>query len=164
MANRQRKSSGSLKFGIVGLVFMLIMLWLAFQAVTGVFKILSIMAIPFFIIALILNYRVVSDYANWVFGLIRKDTTKGLLVAAGSVIGYPLVSAWLAFKAYTTRNKIREQKGNPKKGEYVKYEEVDEVDDEDFLELDDLDDTPTRQKQAQPRAQSRDNDYDNLFE
>jgi len=91
--------------------------------------------------------------------MIRKDTGKGILVAAGSIIGYPFVSAWLALKAYTTRNKIKKQKGDPKKEDYIKYEEVEE--DEDFLELEDID--KVREKQAQPQARN-DNDYEDLFE
>lgn len=146
--------------GIIAILFLLMMGWLALKAVTGVFAILSWFAIPLFVLALILNYRVVPDYVNWVFDKIRKDPLKGLLVAGGSIVGYPLVSAWLALKAYTTRKKIKKQKGNPKKGEYVKYEEVEQIEEDDFLELDDLDDIKVKQKPPQASQ----NDYDNLFE
>lgn len=159
MANRQN-SSGSPIAGIIALLFMAMIAWLAIKAVTGVFSILAMLAIPLFVLALILNYRVVPEYFNWVISKIRQDTVKGLLIAGGSIVGYPLVSAWLALKAYTTRKKIKKQKGNPKKGEYVKYEEVEEVEEEDFLELDDLD----KVKQKEKSTQSRTNDYDNLFE
>jgi len=154
---KQRKSSASPIAGIIGLLFMFIMLWIVWKAVAGVWAILSFLAIPLFILALIFNYRVVPDYFNWVMDKVRNDTPKGLMIAAGSIIGYPFVSAWLAIKAYTTRNKIKKQKGNPKKEDYLKYEEVE--DDEDFLELDDLD----KVKQPQPQARA-DNDYEDLFE
>lgn len=155
---KQRSSSPIA--GIIVLLFMFMLAWLAFKAVSGVFSILSFLAIPLFVLALILNYRVLPDYFNWVMNWIRKDTVKGLLLAGGSIVGYPLVAAFLAMKAYTTRNKIKKQKGNPKKGEYVKYEEVEEVEEDDFLDLEDLDEIKTKQKAPQTRT----NDYDNLFD
>lgn len=161
MANRQRRSSSSPLAGIIGLGLMLLMIWLAITAVKGVFSILSFFAIPLFIIAMILNFRVLPDYVSWVAGKIKQDPLKGILIAGGSLVGYPLVAAWLAFKAYTTRKfgkgkKVKEEK----KGEYVKYEEVEE--DEDFLELEDID--KVRQKRPQAQPQAKENDYDDLFE
>jgi len=159
MARRQQRQSSSPIAGIVAILFVAMMLWIAFSAVKGVFAILSWLALPLFVLAIIMNYKVVTGYIQWVFDKIKTDPVKGLLIAGGSVIGYPLVSAWLAFKAFTTK-KMARSGGQEKKGDYVKYEEVEE--DDDFLELEDLDKVKTKQKQAQP--QSRDNNYDDLFE
>jgi len=158
MANQRSSSPVA---GIIALAMMALFAFLAYKLVSGIFAILSFLAIPLFVLALILNYRVVPDYFNWVMNWIRKDTVKGLVIAGGSIIGYPFVSAFLAMKAYTTRNKIKKQKGNPKKGEYVKYEEVDQVEEDDFLDLEDLDDIKPKQKAPQTRSN---NDYDNLFD
>ena len=149
----QRKQGFSPVAGIIGLLFVAMMIWIAVSAVKGVFTILSWLALPLFVIALVLNYRVVIDYFQWIWRTIREDTPKGLLYALGSALGYPLVSAYLAFKAYTTK-KVG-SKGRDKAGEYIKYKEVEE---DDFLELPDLDDV--KQKQAQPRS---DNTYDDVF-
>ena len=161
MARRQQRQGSSPIAGIVAILFVAMMLWIAFSAVKGVFAILSWLALPLFVLAIIMNYKVVTDYMQWVVDKIKADPLKGLLIAGGSVIAYPLVSAWLAFKAFTTKKKARSEKKN-KKGQYVKYEEVDEVEEDDFLDLEDLDKVKTKQKQAQP--QSRDNNYDDLFE
>jgi len=161
MANRQRRSSSSPVAGIIGLGLMLLMIWLAFTLVKGVFSILSFFAIPLFIIAMILNFRVLPDYVSWVAGKIKKDPLTGIVIAGGSLVGYPLVAAWLAFKAYTTRKLGKGKKSKKEQvGDYVKFEEVEE--DEDFLELEDIDKVTQRRPQARP--QTKENDYDDLFE
>jgi len=163
LMGRQRRSKAGPMAGIIGLGIMLIMGYVVFKMVSGAFAILSFLAIPLFIIALVLNYRVVSDYFNFVVGGIKKDPAKGLVIAAASVIGYPLVAAWLAFKAYTTK-KFGKGKATEKKkedGEYLKYEEVDPEED-DFLDLEDLDQPKTKQKVKQAQSKTKD-DYEDLF-
>ena len=147
----QRKSSNSPFTGIIAVVFIAFMVWLVFNFVKGLFSILAFLALPLFVLAIILNYRVVTDYFKWLWKLIKTDTGKGILFSIGSVIGYPLVSAWLFFKAFTTRKSSTKKK---KSHDYLKYEEVDE--DEDFLELPDVD--KYKVKETKP-----DNKYDDLF-
>jgi len=140
MANRQSVSPIA---GVIGFLFLAMMIWMAISAVKGIFTLLSWIAIPLFIIALVLNYKVVTDYIGWIWRTIKTDPLKGVLYGVGSVIGYPVVSAYLAFKAFISRkigNKNTQQKG---KGDYIKYEEVKE--DDDFLELEDLDKVKEKQ-------------------
>lgn len=142
--------------GIIAFLFIAMMIWIAVSAVKGVFVILSWLALPLFVIALVLNYRVVTNYIGWIWQTIKKDPLRGSLYGIGSVLGYPFVSAYLAFKAYTSR---KFGKGKPKdgtsKGDYIKYEEVEE---DDFLELEDLD--KLKEKQIEKRSN---NEYDDLF-
>jgi Mn2+/Fe2+ NRAMP family transporter len=153
------KGSGGIIGGMVLLLIMLTVGWLAFKAVSGIFSILMFVAPILFILALILNHTVVTDYISKIFRLLKEDTGKGLLYTAGTILGYPLVAAWLAFKAYATRNskkKARPQARNSnkaKKEDYIKYEEIE---DEDFLELPDLNEV----KDKQPRGG---NSYDDMF-
>jgi hypothetical protein len=157
MANQVR-SGGGLVGGLVLLFIMLMVGWVAFKAVSGIFSILAFVAPVFLIMALVMNHTVVTDYVKKIFKLLREDTPKGLLYTVGTVLGYPVVAAWLAFKAYATRKSIKQRRGNVKKKDYIEYEEVEEVDDEDFLELPDL--NKVKQKQTQSRS---DNSYDDMF-
>ena len=145
---------GGLVGGLIFLLIMLGMVYFAFKAVSGIFWILSVMAPIMFIAALVINHRVVTDYLKKIFRLLKEDTPKGLLWTAGTVIGYPVVAAWLAFKAFTTRGSKKYQKEKRKEKEYIKYEEVEES--EDFLELPDLD-------EVKPKQGRSTNDYDDMF-
>ena len=158
MANQVR-SGGGMVGGLMLLFLMLIVGWVAFKAVSGIFSILAFVAPILLIMALVMNHTVVTDYIKNIFRLLREETPKGLLYTVGTVVGYPVVAAWLAFKAYTTRNSIKQRQGKKKakKKDYLDYEEV-EVDDEDFLELPDL--NKVKPKQAQSRG---DSSYDDLF-
>jgi len=163
MAKNKRSSVGPLA-GIIGFMFVAFMLAMLWLTVKGVYGIISMVAIPLFILAMIFNFSAVKDYFNWIVNTIKADPIKGIAMGVGSYLLFPLVSLYLAFKAYTTRKikKTNEQKATKKKKgeEYIKYEEVD--DNEDFLELEDLDKPKTRVKQPQARTQS-DNKYDDLF-
>jgi len=140
--------------GVVGFLFLAMMIWMAISAVKGIFTLLSWIAIPLFVIALVLNYRVVTDYIGWIWNTMKADPLKGTLYGVGSVIGYPVVSAYLAFKAYISRK--FGQKDKPKaKGDYIKYEEVEE---DDFLELKDLNEVV-----EEPIEKPSANKYDDLF-
>lgn len=141
--------------GIVALVFIVFLVWLVFNFVKGLFTILSFLAIPLFILALILNYRVVGDYFKWILKLFKKEPVKGLLAGAGTVIGYPLVAAYLFFKAFSNR-RIAAKKEKKKPGEYIRYEEME--DDEDFLELPEIPGEKVLEKQSRDQ-----NKYDDLF-
>ncbi len=152
--------------GILGLLFVALMAWLIWSAVSGVFGLLSMVSVPLFVLAMVLNFSTVKDYFGWVVNNVKADPIKGIAIAVGSYIGFPLVSAWLAFKAYSTRQlkKTRQEKAtNKKEGEdYIKYEEVKE-DNEDFLELEDLDKPKPRVKVKQTQSRTKDNNYDDLF-
>jgi len=145
---------GGLVGGLIFLLIMLGMVYFAFKAVSGIFWILSVMAPIMFIAALVINHRVVTDYLKKIFRLLKEDTPKGLLWTAGTVIGYPVVAAWLAFKAFTTKGSKKYQKEKRKEKEYIKYEEVEES--EDFLELPDL-------EEVKPKQGRSTNDYDDMF-
>ncbi len=158
----QNRSSAGIFARIIPLLFFMVMIWVLVAAVSTAVKILySWLAIPLLIIALFLNYSVVTDFFGGLIQGIKEDTGKGLLKAGAVAIGYPFVFAYLALKAWTKRAlgskrpSVRETKDG-KKGDYIKYEEVQE--EEDFLDLEDLDKVKEKVKQTHSN-----NEYDDLF-
>lgn len=158
MAQRNFQSRGPLG-GILGLVVLVAIVYVLFKMVSGVFSILGFLAPILLIIALILNRNVVFDYVRNIINIAKKDLPKGLIYGGLSVIGWPVVSAYLFFKAFTT-SKIKKAVDNRAKQrreeeQYTQYEEVE--DEDDFLELPDLNEVKTKEK-------IKDTGYDNLFD
>lgn len=162
MANNKRNSAGTIG-GVVFLLFMVVVGWLIFSAVKGIFSLLAFAAPIFLIMALVLNHTVVTDYFRKLIKTLKEDTGKGLIYVAGTVIGYPFVAAWLAFKAYTKRTLGSKKTSASKndKEDYIKYEEVDDGSEDDFLELPDLEEV--KQTRSPGSGNTKDNSYDDLF-
>jgi len=137
--------------GVIGLLVIMGIIYLLFMTVKGVWSILAFLAPILFIIAMILRFRVVTDYGKMLWNTIKEEPIRGIAYSALSVIGFPVVSAFLFFKAFTLR-KV-EKMSKPK---YDDYEEVVE-DDEDFLDLPEIE----VHKQTKDDSSS---DYEELFE
>lgn len=160
----QNRSSVGFFARFIPFIFLIIMVWLLVSAVSMVVKIFySWLALPLLLMALFLNYSVVTEFFGKLVQGIKEDTGKGLLKAAGVAVGYPFVFGYLALKAWTKRTlgsqrpSVKETKES-EKGDYIKYKEVEE--NEDFLDLEDLN------KAQEPIKQSRSkdgNEYDDLF-
>ena len=156
MANNKRKSSTSFTGSLLGIVMVVGVAMVAWFAISGIFKILAWIA-PFLLIAtLVMKWTVVVDYAKFILATIKENPVKGLLYGAGTFLGFPLVVAYLFFKALTLRQV--EKRFGKKETKYAEYEEVEEqeVDDEDFLELPEI-------EKAEPTKQSSGNEYEDLF-
>ena len=97
---RSKANTGQVILGAVILIGLFIALfWIA----RGIFSILSFLG-PFLLIAaLIINYRVVLGYGKWLVDMVKKDFFMGILYTVLSVVGFPIVSAYLLFKAYTLK-------------------------------------------------------------
>ena len=95
-----------------------------------VFRILYAAAPVLLILALVMNYRVVLGYGKWLIDTLRSNLVVGLIATALTIVGYPFVSAFLAYRAYQLRGETfkRKKKGE---GEYIKYTEVED----DFLDI-----------------------------
>jgi len=164
----KKTNSAGMIARFIPLLFFVVMIWFLISTVSLVVKVLySYLAIPLLLIALFLNYSVVTDYFSGLMREIKEDTGKGLIKTAASIAGYPFVFAYLALKAWTKRAlgskrpSVKDQKSKGKddsKGDYIKYEEVEE---DDFLELEDIDKKKVKVKQTQ--SKTNDNDYDDLF-
>ena len=138
--------------GVIALLLFAGLIFLLFYMVKGVFSILSFLAPILFILALVFNRHVVFDYGKMLWHKLKTDTPKGLLYTLLSIVGFPVVSAFLFFKAFITQ---KVKKMSKTEEEYDDYEEV--VEEEDFLEL------PELEKPKQGKTQREDNSYDDLF-
>jgi len=159
----QQKNNAGLFVRVIPLLFFAVMAFVLITVVSTTVKLLyGYLAIPLLLIALFLNFSVVTDFISGLAGDIKKDPGKGLIKAALAAAGYPFVFAYLAAKAYMKRTLggKREAQKEEKKGDYIKYEEVEE--EEDFLELEDIDKVKVKEKQTRS-ASNNDNDYDDLF-
>jgi len=152
-----RREGSNPFFGILIVLFLFMMVWFAITAVRGIFMLLSWLALPLFILALVLNHKVVVEYVSWLWRMIKQDTIKGVVFTGLSLLGYPFVSAYLAFKALSN-HRWKKSDDDELKGEYIKYREVNLTEDDDFLELPELD---VVKKDSSGESDS--NKYDDMF-
>ena len=106
--------------------------------------------------ALFFDYTVVTDYFKFIGKLFKEKPLFGVLASILTVVGYPVVSGFLFFKAFARKSlksavKKAEEAQRPK---YSEYEEVKE--EEEFLTL------PRVEKES-VKAKKNDNDYEDLF-
>lgn len=128
---------------LVFVSIILIIFWIA----KGLLQILSIVA-PFLLIAaLIVNYRVVLGYGKWIVGSVKRNPIFGILAIIFTIIGFPIVAAFLLIRALSTKGE--DQDYEFRKGEYIGYEEVND----DFLDLSDL----------KEHKKKLDNDYNDVI-
>ena len=121
----------------------------------GIFTLLYWVGPVLLIIALILDYKVVVEFLQFVWSLLLKKPLLGLLVVGLGIIGWPIITGYLFFKALGRRNmKKLYDTVEKEQNTYTEFEEV--VEDESFLELPQL----NKQKEA-PTQQP--NKYDQLF-
>ena len=111
---------GSFQFGgspknpfgsIINLLIFFGVLVLMYFFIGGVFKLLYLAA-PFLLIAtLIINYRIVADYAIDIFETFRTDVLWGVVKVAFTILCYPFVIGWLFAKSLIYR-KVDKMKQN----------------------------------------------------
>lgn len=108
-------------FAVIGLL-----IYAGFYIAKGLFTILSWVAPALLVVALILNYKVVLNYGKWLINLLTTNTLFGIVMCLVTIFGFPVVTAWLCFKAILTyRMKQRVKENQQDKEGYIDYEEVD---------------------------------------
>jgi hypothetical protein len=143
-------------FGFLGpLLILTLVFTMLFFVAKGVFWILNFIALPLIIITLILDHKVVLDYLNFIFKLLKENTLIGIIALLVTFFGYPFVSGYLFMKAMGKRQ-IKKMMDHVEKerNTFTDYHEV--KDDDDFLHLPPL-------KEKKPQSQSRNNEYDDMF-
>lgn len=161
MTNQRQSRRSNPLGGIIGIAIFAVILFVLFKMVSGVFTLLSWLAPILFILALIYNRQVVFDYGKMLARNLKNDLPRGLVYSVLSFLGFPLVSAFLFFKAFVTHKAKKIVK--EKEETFDDYEEIDdELEDEDFLELPELEIT---KETKSPKANDTDTDstYDDLF-
>ena len=120
---------------IISLIMLVVVFMLIFFVARGVFRLLTWMAPFLFIATLILDYKVILSYGKYLLRTLERNVIWGIVMTVLTVIGFPLVIAFLFGKALLFRRvkTVEKDMEDEKMGEYIPYEEVDE--DEEFLDL-----------------------------
>ena len=121
-----------------GLFVMVLVLIAVFFILQGVFKILSWIAPVLLILAVIINYRTVVNYGVTIVRLLRTRTLLGILAIILTVIGFPVVAAYLFGRALLDRKvrRLTQEYEQRREDQYVDYEDLTER--SDRLELPNL--------------------------
>ncbi len=154
------RSSGNPLGMIIALLITAGIIYLLFMAVGLAIKLLLYAAPVLFIATLVINYRVVLDYFQGLVQSFRRHWPSGLFRLALTLLAFPIVIAWLFFKALLFKKMAQTANSDPyRSGSYSR--ESEQVDYEE-LETRTLDTSEKLQADTQPRQD--DNRYDQLFD
>lgn len=116
---------GCLIMGILALV----LFWFLLK---GLYTLLYWVAPVLFVLALIINWRAVSDTGKDFLSLFKREPIMAIIVGAVSVMAFPLLALYLFLRAlgYKRLQEIKRQFGAettspPREEEFVDYEELD---------------------------------------
>ena len=137
------------------LMVILVMVGLFFLA-RFIFTILYYLSPIMLIAALVIDHKVVTGYVQWIFGLLKKNPILGIGSLLLTILGFPIVTAFLLGRAlFRKRVKQAQEEGTRRRqGEFIEYEELDS----EPLELPELKKEET--KKDKPGNQA----YDDFFE
>ncbi len=140
---------------ITGIVLVVLFLVALYFIARAIFTILYYLSPIMIIAALILDYRVVLGYGKWLIGLLKENPLLGVGAVVLSVLGFPVLSAFLLGKALFKNQVKKAQEGarQAREGDYIEYEELDN----EPLEL-------PRAEKAEKKQERQDNRYDEFFE
>ncbi|MCB0546539.1 MAG: hypothetical protein KDD19_03070 [Phaeodactylibacter sp.] len=145
---------------ITGILLVVLFLVVLYFIARAIFTILYYLSPVMIVAALIVDYRVVLGYFKWLGGLLRDNLLLGIGAILLSVLGFPVLSAFLLgkalFKRQVKKARAQEEVRAPGDGEYIEFEELED----EPLEL------PRIPKQEKPREQpkKKDSHYDEFFE
>ena len=132
-----------------------------FMLARFIFTILMYAAPILLVAALIIDYKTVVNYGKWLIALTKRQTILGIVAIVLTVVGFPVVAAFLFGKALLTnrlkdKNKTtQQQEEQAQLGEYIDYEEVKE----EKIDLSQFE----RRKDRQTRNRGG-NEYERLFD
>lgn len=144
MSNNQFYFRGSGLYGIIATILFLIALY---YIAKGVFWVLTWVSPVLLIATLVIDHRVVLDYLKMLWNMIIRNPIMGILSAALSILGFPVVMLFLfgrAWFGYYLRKKQREQadffqqfrEQQQQEEEFVSYEEIidNRLDESEFVD------------------------------
>ncbi|MCO6477537.1 MAG: hypothetical protein J5I94_12980 [Phaeodactylibacter sp.] len=143
---------------IIGVILIVLFLVTLYFIARAIFTILYYLSPIMIVAALIIDHRVVLGYVKWLIGLLRDNLLLGLGATILSVLGFPVLSAFLLGKALFKRQvkKARQEAEEAREGEYIEYEELNSEE----LELPRLE----KEERKRDRPENPDNRYDDFFE
>jgi hypothetical protein len=109
-----------------GLIVLVILLVVLFFIARGIFKLLSFVAPILLIAAAIIDHTVIVGYVHWLVKLLKRNVLIGLGAIVLSIVGFPVVSAFLLGRALMNRKvKSMERRSRVERdGELIDYEEL----------------------------------------
>lgn len=152
MIQFEKKSSGTNT--IVGVIFLVAVLFLLFWLAKSIFTILAWIAPALLIAAVIIDYQSVIGYGKWLLHNLRYRTLNGIIYTLLTIVGFPVVSFFLFGKALLKKKMKTLEKAQvqQREGIYTEYEIMEE--NKQTLEL------PPIEKQKK----QADSDYEQLFD
>lgn len=108
------------------IVLLVIVLIGLFFIARGIFWLLSVLAPILLIAAVIIDHKVVLNYVQWLVGMLKRNILVGLAAVVLSVIGYPIVFAFLLGRAIMNK-RIKDFERDERayrEGELVDFEEL----------------------------------------
>lgn len=144
------------------ILMMIAALYVVWFIASGVYTILSYIAIGLFIAAAFINYNVILDYGKMLINMVRRNPVMGIVAIGATVFLYPIVALFLFGKAMLIRKvgNLKKQFETKQQGEYAEFEEVEDIRPDKPVKPDLIELPPMREKQKQTRR----NDYEDLFE
>jgi predicted membrane protein len=143
-------------------------LLLLYVMVKGLFTMLYWVAPVLLIVTLIINYRVVRDYAASIVTSLQNDILMGMAKVLFTVLCYPLVIGWLFAKALiyrkvnTLQQDLQKKMNQQDQTQDVDYEEISSE------ELGKTDEKPPQKpiiiQLPKPKEKDKSNPYDDIFE
>ncbi len=137
----------------MGLLFLLGLFYVA----RFIFTILYYLSPIMIVAALIVDYKTVVGYGQWLVAQVKRNPLIGIGAILLTVLAFPLVSLFLLGKALF-KKKVREveqEAQQQRQGEYIEYEELDS----EAIDLDRLQER--RREEPEPRRRSN---YDDFFD
>jgi hypothetical protein len=112
---------------IIGLAFMVLLLFGAFFFFRLLFRLLYFIGPVLLIIALLVDYKGVLAYFSWLRKLLKQDTAMGVVAVLLSILGYPIVSIFLLGRTLLRKkvDSIHKEIQKRQEGELTDYEELD---------------------------------------
>ena len=146
---------------IVGLILAILVLYGLFRLASFVFSLLYYISPLVLIATLIIDYKVVLGYGQWVVDLFKRNTAFGVVMALVTIFAFPVVAVFLLSRALFRRQLKQAQGGDgqrARRDEYTSYEEIESR----VIEIPEQ----RREKEKLERRESNEkkSDYDQFFD
>lgn len=172
--NSSRSSSGG--FGGIGcLIFGALFLVGMFYVLKGLYTFIWWAAPAFFVLALIINWKVVANTGKWIFRLFQNQPFTALIVTALSIYLFPLLTFFWFLSAIGTKRitRMQEEFGKQWGGPFGSFQNPSEPETEytEFEELESrpkgkptiADDADVWPPEPEKKQQKPDNPYEDMF-
>lgn len=122
---------------IISLIMLVVVFMIIFFVARGVFRLLTWLAPFLFIATLILDYKVILNYGKYLLRTLNRNVFWGIIMTVLTVIGFPLVVAFLFGKALLFKRVEKKEKEMEEDidGEYIPYEEVNDPSEDEYMDL-----------------------------